>query len=73
MVLTCGGGILWKLYRFYRNNNRQKFVQPRIPYPNSIYTNSIITPTVDQLNEADVRELRITFIICKTPLNILFS
>lgn len=39
MVLSCGGGIAWKIYRCLMKNRRRKF-NPPIPYPNNIYLDS---------------------------------
>jgi hypothetical protein len=56
MILSCGGGIGWRIYKCHRDNKRRKFIQPRLPYPNSIYTKSILTPTLNRSNEIGLRE-----------------
>lgn len=56
MVLSCGGGIGWKIYRCYRKGKRRKSIAMRIPYPNNIYVNPISTYTADRLSESDVRD-----------------
>ncbi len=63
MILSCGGGIGWKIYRCYRKEKRRKFLQTRIPYPNNIYKNSMSTSIGDQLNDTSVREFVIFFFI----------
>ena len=44
MVLSCGGGIGWKIYRCVTKTRRRKSnppSTPAIPYPNNIYLNPL--------------------------------
>jgi hypothetical protein len=52
MILCCGTGIGWKIYKCYRNDQRRKNVQQQqqLHYPNPI-----LISIVDQLNEINVR------------------
>jgi hypothetical protein len=52
MILSCGGGIGWKIYRCYRKEKRRRLLSTPVPYPNNIFKNSISTPIDDhQSNE----------------------
>lgn len=56
MIISCGGGIAWKIYHCHRKTRRRKFIQPQIPYPNSIYTNTSSISTIEPLNKPNIRE-----------------
>ncbi len=51
MILSCGTGIGWKIYKCYRNDQRRKNVQQQQLH----YPNPILISTVDQFNEINVR------------------
>ena len=62
MILSCGGGMGWKIYQCYRKDKqRRRFIQPQLPDPNRIYANSISpSNTTDRFNQVEV----ITFVFC---------
>ena len=41
MILTCGGGIGWRIYRCTNRNKQRKSLPIPIPYPNNIYLNPL--------------------------------
>ncbi len=56
LILSCGGGIIWRIYKCYRNMQRPKSVQSELPYPNSIFTNRISTSLMNPPNGQNTLE-----------------
>lgn len=62
MILSCGGGIGWKIYRCYRKDKQRRFTQLQLPYPNNSYANSsaikstLVPIPIEQCQTTTIRE-----------------
>ncbi len=54
LILSCGGGIGWEIYKCCQKQKRRKFVQSPPSYPNNISISTILTSIIDQSNQNDV-------------------